>query len=131
MSSEAGTVGVTDLQSAAPILERHRVFWNENHVNLTTGLTPAQAYRACVATGKTDFPPAPSPALPELFAARHEMRTVVGGNRIQYGCRTYEIGSTTKKRVWLVIQPGVLRVVEEDPLECPKRWPRKLGSFRL
>ena len=72
-----------------------------------------------------------NPALLELFAARHEMRTVVGGNRIQYGGRTYEIGPTARKRVWLVIRPDVLRVVEEDPLEHPERWPRKLGSFRL
>lgn len=98
------SAGVTDLQSVAPILERHRVFWNENHVNRTTGLTPTKAYRACVAAGKTDYRPASSPALLELFAARHEMWTVVGGNRIQYGGRTYEIGQTATKRVWLVIR---------------------------
>lgn len=26
---------------------------------------------------------------------------------------------------------SAMRVVEEDPLEHPERWPRKLGSFRL
>ena len=125
------SAGVTDLQSAMPVVERHRLFWNANHVNRTTGMTPEQAYQACVKAGKIDYRPAPSPALLELFAARHEMRTVVGGNRIQYGGRTYEIGPTARKRVWLVIRPDVLRVVEEDPLEHPERWPRKLGSFRL
>ena len=46
---------------------------------------PEQAYQACVKAGKIDYRPAPSPMLLELFAARHEMRTVIGGNRIQYG----------------------------------------------
>ena len=125
------SAGVTDLEGAAPVVARHIAHWNANHVNRTTGLTPQEAYRRCVAAGKTEYRPAPSPALMDLFAARHETRAVVGGNRIQFRGRTYEIGATARTRVWLVIRPDEFPVVEEDPLAHRDRWPLKLGSFRL
>ncbi len=125
------SAGVTDLEGAAPVIARHIAFWNENHVNRTTGLTPRQAYERCVAERKTEYRPAPSPALMDLFLARHEQRAVTGGNRIQYMGRTFEIGPTARKRVWLVIQSDEFHVVEEDPLAHRDRWPLKLGTFRL
>ena len=125
------SAGVTDPDGAAPVIARHIAFWNANHVNRTTGLTPRQAYERCVAGKKTEYRPAPSPALMDLFLARHERRAVTGGNRIQYMGRTFEIGPTARKHVWLVIRPGVLHVVEEDPLAHRDRWPAKLGTFRL
>ena len=67
----------------------------------------------------------------DLFLARHEQRAVTGGNRIQYMGRTFEIGPTARKRVWLVIQSDEFHVVEEDPLAHRDRWPLKLGTFRL
>ena len=123
--------GVTDLVGAAPVVARHIALWNANHVNRTTRLTPRQAYERCVAGKKTEYRPAPSPALMDLFLARHEQRAVTGGNRVQYLGRTFEIGPTARKRVWLVIRPEVLHVVEEDPLAHRDRWPVKLGTFRL
>lgn len=125
------SAGVTDLVGAAPVVARHIALWNANHVNRTTRLTPRQAYERCVAGKKTEYRPAPSPALMDLFLARHEQRAVTGGNRVQYMGRTFEIGPTARKRVWLVIRPEVLHVVEEDPLAHRDRWPVKLGTFRL
>lgn len=123
------SAGVANLAGAAPVVARHVAFWNANHANRTTELTPQEAYRRCAAAGKTDYRPAPSPKLMDLFAARHETRAVVGGNRIEFMGRSYEIGATSRKRVWLVIHPNVFHVVEEDPLAHRDRWPPRLGSF--
>ena len=121
---------VTSLTEAVAVARRHIAYWNANHVNATTKLTPTQLYRKCVASGKSLYRAAPSPTLLDLFMARHEKRRVSGGNRIAYRGREYVIASTTRKHVWLVIHPDRFYVVDRDPLENRTQWPRKLAEYR-
>ena len=53
------SAGVTDLEGAAPVIARHIAFWNENHVNRTTGLTLAGHTVGRVPRGR-GRPPRPS-----------------------------------------------------------------------
>lgn len=124
--------GVCREQDAQPVIDPHVDYWNENHVNRTTGLTANAAHELAVKEKRVAYRPCPASRLMDLHMAYHLPRNVSRANTIEYNGHSWNITPTLRQKVALVIHPAKqFWVVETMPDPCHPTWPTVLGKFTL
>ena len=115
-----------------PFADAQADYWNSDHTNATTGLTPAKAKLLAKTEGRCVYRPCPPSSLLDLHLAWHESRRVSAGTRVEYQGRTWIITPTPLVYVWLVTHPGIrFWVVSSRPDPLQPQWPNILGHYKL
>lgn len=92
---------VSTFEQANTVAQEVIFWWNENHVNRTTKLTPNQSLEIATMRRKTAYTKHPQILL-NIFVARHIARRVSRSNTIDFQGQVFQIAPTNHKMVYVV-----------------------------
>lgn len=92
---------VSTFEHANTVAQEVIFWWNENHVNRTTKLTPNQSLEIATMRRKTAYTKHPQVLL-NIFVARHIARRVSRSNTIDFQGQVFQIAPTNHKMVYVV-----------------------------